>query len=80
MPSYFSLTASLHPLMSGKSEWMCRVARVITDCPCEEYHNPILCKYHYKFAIMNPPAERHKMAFHWRADDGRTLNAGSVDL
>ena len=24
------------------------------------------------------PAKRHKMAFRWRADDGPTLNAGSL--
>ena len=32
--------------------------------------------YHYKRAIIGPPAKRHLMAFRWRADDGPTLNAG----
>ena len=29
-------------------------------------------KYHYKRAIIDPPAKRHIMAFRWRADDGPT--------
>ena len=33
-------------------------------------------KYHYKQAIISPPAKRFKMAFRWRADDGPALNAG----
>ena len=38
-------------------------------------------KYHYKQrAIIDPPAKRHLMAFHWRADDDPTLNAGLVTL
>ena len=35
-------------------------------------------KYHYKRAIIGPPAKRHLMAFRWRADDDPTLNAGLV--
>ena len=35
-------------------------------------------KYHYKRAIIGLPTKRHLMAFHWRADDGPTLNAGMV--
>ena len=37
-------------------------------------------KYHYKRAIIGPPAKRHLMAFRWRADDDPTLNAGLVAL
>ena len=37
-------------------------------------------KYHYKWAIIGPPAKCHLMAFRWRADDGPTLNAGLVAL
>ena len=34
--------------------------------------------YHFTRAIIGPPAKRHLMAFGWRADDGRILNAGLV--
>ena len=34
--------------------------------------------YHYKWAIIDPLAKRHQMAFRWRADDGPTLNASLV--
>ena len=34
--------------------------------------------YHYKRAIIGPPAKHHLMAFGWRADDDPTLNAGLV--
>ena len=37
-------------------------------------------KYHFKRAIIDPPAKRHLMAFRWRADVGPTLNAGLVAL
>ena len=30
--------------------------------------------------IVGPPAKRHLNAFHWRANDGPTLNAGLVAL
>ena len=35
-------------------------------------------KEHYKRAIIGPPAKRHLNGVRWRADDGPTLNAGSV--
>ena len=39
-------------------------------------------KYHYNRAIISPPAKRHHQpaSKKWRADDGPTLNAGSVAL
>ena len=37
-------------------------------------------KYHYKRAIIGPPAKRHLMVFRWQADDGPTLNAGLVAM
>ena len=33
-------------------------------------------KYHYKRAIMGPPAKHHLNGIRWRPDDGPTLNAG----
>ena len=35
-------------------------------------------KYHYKGAIIGPPAKHHWMEFRWRVDDGPALNAGLV--
>ena len=37
-------------------------------------------KYHYQRAIIGPPAKRHLMPFHWRADECTKLNAGLIDL
>ena len=37
-------------------------------------------KYHYKWAIIRPPAKCYLNGFRWQADDGPTLNAGLVAL